>query len=212
MQPGKYFCFCSLNTKLLFNNCAMSRSCSHSVCCSPDSSRHSGLCCQCDSLASQCLILCLCGPDFYCHTALRALGSMFSSLLVGAYDLFNTEENSCFELIIHLLFKPYGVKEAVLYLQPVIGTDGALLCVHGLNLKVVREVQRNGEARLNRDDVLAGYSMGGELGVSRTCKVTLWLIKYTTSAGHWETCKTQIAKSLTCSLSLFVGAILYLFI
>lgn len=124
---GKYF-FSSLNTKLLFHNCALSRSCSHSVCCSPDSSRYSGLCCQCDSLASQCLSLWLWGPDSYHHTALRALGSMFLSLLVGAYDLFKTEENSCFELMIHRLFTPYSAK-AVLYLQPVIGTDEALLCV-----------------------------------------------------------------------------------
>lgn len=81
------------------------------------------------------------------------------------------------------------MKEAVQYLQPMIGTDQAFLCVHGLDLKVVREVQRDGEARLNRNDVLAGYSMNGWLGISRTFKVTLWLIKYTTSAGHWETCK-----------------------
>lgn len=92
-------------------------------------------------------------------------------------------------LIFHQLFRPCGVNEAVQYLQPVIGTDLAFLCVYGLNLKVVREVQRDGEARLNRDDVLAGHSVSGRLGVSRTCKVTLWLIKYTPSAGHWETCK-----------------------
>lgn len=51
---------------------------------------------------------------------------------------------------------PCGVKEAVQYLQPVIGADAAFLCVYGLNLKVVGEIQEDGEASLNRDDVLAG--------------------------------------------------------
>lgn len=81
------------------------------------------------------------------------------------------------------------------------GTDGALLCVHALNLEVVREVQRDSEARFHRNDVLAGHSMRWWFGVSRAGQMSLWLIKYTTIAGYWSYCKKE--KNIEVSPSLF---------
>lgn len=99
------------------------------------------------------------------------------------------------------VFAPSCVKAASQYLQPVMGADGALLCVHALNLEVVREVQRDSEARVDRNDVLTGHSMRWWFGVSRAGQMSLWLIKYTTIAGYWSYYKKE--KIIEVSPSLF---------
>lgn len=46
------------------------------------------------------------------------------------------------------------------------GTGKALLSVHALNVEVVREVERHGEASLYRNDVLTRHGMSWGVGVS----------------------------------------------
>lgn len=72
------------------------------------------------------------------------------------------------------------------YLQPVMEAAWALLSVHALDVEVVSEVKRDSEARSCRNDVLTGHSMRWGVRVSWTEQVSLWLIKYTTTAGYWE--------------------------
>lgn len=64
-------------------------------------------------------------------------------------------------------------------------TVWALLRVHALDVEVVSEFKRDGEARLYRNDVLTGHSMRWGVGVSWAEQMSLWLIKYTTIAGYW---------------------------
>ena len=72
----------------------------------------------------------------------------------------------------------------MLYLQPVVETGLALMSVHALNLEFVREVERDSEAWFNRDNILTGHSIRWGMWVSWTGQMSLWLIKYTTMAGH----------------------------
>lgn len=81
------------------------------------------------------------------------------------------------------------------------GAHGALLCVHALNLEVVREVKRDSEAKFHRNDVLAGHGMRWWFGVSWAKQMSLWLIKYTTIAGYWSYYKKE--KIIEVSPSLF---------
>lgn len=76
------------------------------------------------------------------------------------------------------------------YLQPVIETYWAFLCVHAINVEV-GEVKRDCEAALNRNDVLTGYRLSEGIRVSWTEQMSLWLIKYTTIARH---CANQKSK------------------
>lgn len=79
------------------------------------------------------------------------------------------------------------IEEAVChYLQPVMETAWALLSVHTLNLEFMSEVERDSESQFYRDNILTGHSMLWGVWVSWTGQMSLWLIKYTTVAGHWE--------------------------
>ena len=66
-----------------------------------------------------------------------------------------------------------------------IETVWALLSVHTLNVEVVSEVKRDSEARLYSNDILTGHSIRWGVRVSWAEQMSLWLIKYTTAAGHW---------------------------
>ncbi len=96
--------------------------------------------------------------------------------------------HSSFIFKTHLLSILYEItlcmEAAGYYLQPVMKTDWALLCVHALNVEVFSEVKRDNEARFYRNDVLAGHSIRRGLRVSWTEQMSLWLIKYTTTTGY----------------------------
>lgn len=65
-------------------------------------------------------------------------------------------------------------------------TDWTLLSVRAIDVEVVSEVKSDSESRFYRNNVLTGHSMRWRVRVSWTEQMSLWLIKYTAAAGHWE--------------------------
>lgn len=87
-------------------------------------------------------------------------------------------------------------------------TAGAFLRVDALDLEVVGEVKRDGEARFYRNYVLTGHSMRWGVRVSGAEQISLWLIKYTPGAGHWAIGKEEIIKVRnSSSLNLYLGTV-----
>lgn len=62
----------------------------------------------------------------------------------------------------------------------------ALLSFHTLYVEVVREVEKDLKALLNRNNVLTGHSMRGGIGISWTRDMSLKVIKYTTNTRYCE--------------------------
>lgn len=65
-------------------------------------------------------------------------------------------------------------------------TNWTLWTFYAFDVKVVREVEGHREARFYRDDILTGHCIRSRLWVSWTGQMSLWLIKYTPTAGYWE--------------------------
>lgn len=63
------------------------------------------------------------------------------------------------------------------HLQPVVRTVWTLLCDDALDLEVVAEVQRDGEAGRYRNDVLTGQGLVFWIRVSWTGQVPFWFTK-----------------------------------
>lgn len=63
------------------------------------------------------------------------------------------------------------------HLQPVVRTVWTLLRDDALDLKVIAEVQRDGEAGWYRNDVLTGQGLVFWIRVSRTGQVPFWFTK-----------------------------------
>lgn len=128
----------------------------HCVCCSPGSSRCSGFDRLCGNPALQCWSLSQSNLDSGYHTASRALLQEWSTFKKGKplYFLTNIFSDP-FIFDVHVCV---CVEAAGHYLQPVIETYWAFLCVHAINIEV-GEVKRDCEAALNRNDVLTGYRL-----------------------------------------------------
>lgn len=77
------------------------------------------------------------------------------------------------------------MEPAFCYLQPVMRADPTFLSINTLNLESAREVESDEETSFYRNKVLAGHAMRWGVRVSWTHQISLWLIKNTTSAGHW---------------------------
>ena len=152
------------------------------MCCSPGSSLCSVLYHRFHSPAWQCLSLWLSVLGSFHRIASRAFGlgqSPFRKEFIYCSMMYTLE------LCLFLFISIETDRAACNYLQPVIETVWAFLCVQTFNVEVVREVKRDYEARFYRNYILTGQSMRRGVRVAWTEQMSLELIKYAPLTGYW---------------------------
>lgn len=144
----------------------------HCVCCTPGSIHCFVPDYQYCSPASQCLSLCLLILGLFPHTASWDFCLGWSPYRKKCSKFVNWENIYILEFCLPLLILLQLVKADSCYLQPVIETVWAFLCVHTLNVKFVREVKRDSEAGFHRNYILTGQSIWRGVRITWTHQVS----------------------------------------